>query len=61
MDMVQYLGVGKIAVKGEIAGNAPWRGIVDQVEAQRGVIFEVLCRTGVLFSEPAPLAWIMAA
>ena len=34
MDMVQYLGVGKIAVKGEIAGNVPCQGIVNQVEAQ---------------------------
>ena len=61
MDMVQYLGVGKIAVKGEIAGNVPCQGIVNQVEAQRRVILEVLGRAAVLFPEPPPLDRIMTA
>ena len=32
--MVEYPGVGEIAVKGEVTGNAPCKGIVNQVEAQ---------------------------
>ena len=61
MDMVQYLGVGEIAVKGEVARHVPGQGIVNQVETQRGVILEVLCRAAVLFPEPSPLDRIMAA
>ena len=61
MDMVQYFGVGEIAVKGEIAGNVPRQSIVNQVEAQRRVILEVLGRAAVLFPEPSPFNRIMAA
>ena len=49
MDMVQYFGVGEIAVKGEIAGNIPRQSIVNQVETQRGVILEVLGRAACPF------------
>ena len=61
MKMAQYLGVREIAVKGEIARHVPRQDIVNQVEAQRGVILEVLGRTTVLFPEPSPRDRIMAA
>ena len=48
-------------LKGEIAGNVPCQGIVNQVEAQRRVILEVLGRAAVLFPEPPPLDRIMTA
>src|SRR5262249_55402112 len=51
----EHFGTREIAVKGEVARDVARDGIIDQLDAQRRMIFECRCGTRITLLKPTPL------
>lgn len=59
VNMVQDMGTGEIAVKRHVSRATMRDCIVEQLDAQLGMVCALPCSTGVTFLEPQPFNWIV--